>query len=1333
MELVDIVRRHSRLFTYFNRHDAPDGSWEPFFLWEPLVYYASIGVIDVEKKGKYLNQLFLQLSHFAESPGERERWGPLQLASYRNVFAEVFSLFRQVNDWWSDFSNFTKAEDTSFRDTVRLAIKQRLAPKLDLALSLRRKTLRFFPGIFPRAAGLEGFETALWRLDVDAENVDVESEDGLSQDGASDPDKQDPDLLLKDLAGIVWPTFSTFSRLVHYARVRFDQISATPENLRPHFALYLNFIKQFRLAQIELNKLPERHLDYYYRIVLRQAPAPAIPDRVYVAFEKVPGEGRLTLPVGAALNAGTDASGRPMTYQTERALSMGDAAIEARAVVYLTNPSGATGDGPPQFCGFYAAPVANSTDGLGAPLPSTSSAWTTFGEDQAALPPSARTMPDGAVGFAISSPTLELMDGERAITLEVTFQENPSRPQPAISLNRAYCRVSYSGPDGWVEVVPSQIRTYRLVVGDAGQPVQLSLRIRLRHGAPACVNFNPKKLEGNLDPASPALRVLFLNPLFPLAGANDPAAKYNAAFRTARALRVRITTCVFGNENLVLENQGGLVAAGKPFPIFGAQPVPGNYLLVGKAEAFRKRLDLVKLVLRWQNLPQGPNGLADYYQVFLEGLTAPIPGMFQNAEYEVELDYLAGGRWRPWDSAGPANGPRHIFEWDPSTAEDAFAEGKPDGKLKPKTTFRCALSLKGNPRPDTPPENPPRYSAASETGFFRVRFTAPDYGFGQAVYPQVVTKIAFRNARTLMNQAKSETDAQAASPPAAFPFILLKTPAKQSGIRAFFWRIFHPGKTAYTFVPRLFTELKKAGNMPIEMAQFLEKHQMDPTITLKAIDSLNGKMFADMLSMEKIIAKTLGFGNRSAAEKTSILQNFYAWFRHLLHPFPSTLFAGLIPPPLAPLVPTLASVALSYRSETTLAWDGSTPAAPDRFYHLLPFGRADLTPSNETNICPTLIPSFEKGGVFHLGFAKVAPPETVSLLFQLEERSILQPTPKPDSPKWDYLAGNKWKPLDGSVQDETFGFLRTGIIEIRLASDVDARHEVMPSGLYWIRARTSDPGARLKAVAILSGATVAAWDAPESYPADAFAAHFATALPPGSVTGLAAERPAVKKVFQPLPSFGGKPPESRDQFYTRIAEQLRHKSRAVAPWDYERLLLESHHEVFYAKVIPSSESNAAGPTGEFCLMVLPTVKSIPAAVPPAFTQGELEIMTKSLRDQASPFARVEILNPAYDLLKVIVQVLFQTDQSAEYYTRRLDQDLREFISPWIYSQSSVTHPDATFRNADFFEFIQRRPYVVRVVSCETELSGDPCKDKLIVARSPGGMILSAGQHTIIVT
>jgi len=95
---------------------------------------------------------------------------------------------------------------------------------------------------------------------------------------------------------------------------------SNPELYRPHLVLFLTFLRLFQDAQTYLNGFGRRHLDFYYRQVLRMLNKPAIPDQVNLLLDLAAGVSAVQVPAGTALSAGPDSLGRELIYATDRSL-----------------------------------------------------------------------------------------------------------------------------------------------------------------------------------------------------------------------------------------------------------------------------------------------------------------------------------------------------------------------------------------------------------------------------------------------------------------------------------------------------------------------------------------------------------------------------------------------------------------------------------------------------------------------------------------------------------------------------------------------------------------------------------------------------------------------------------------------------------------------------------------------------------------------------------------------------------------------------------------------------------------------------------------------------
>src|SRR5207244_9465100 len=118
----------------------------------------------------------------------------------------------------------------------------------------------------------------------------------------------------------------------------------------------------------------------------------------------------------------------------------------------------------------------------------------------------------------------------------------------------------------------------------------------------------------------------------------------------------------------------------------------------------------------------------------------------------------------------------------------------------------------------------------------------------------------------------------------------------------------------------------------------------------------------------------------------------------------------------------------------------------------------------------------------------------------------------------------------------------------------------------WLRARSSSPAMAGLVRVLRTDAVEAVYRlAPGHEGEDATPA---TPLAAAGVTALRTAVPGLKKVTNPLPSWGGRGPEADDAFFARSGGVVRHRGRAVTPWDVEELLLPGFPQLAPVRCLP---------------------------------------------------------------------------------------------------------------------------------------------------------------------
>ena len=396
--------------------------------------------------------------------------------------------------------------------------------------------------------------------------------------------------------------------------------------------------------------------------------------------------------------------------------------------------------------------------------------------------------------------------------------------------------------------------------------------------------------------------------------------------------------------------------------------------------------------------------------------------------------------------------------------------------------------------------------------------------------------------------------------------------------------------------------------------------------------------------------------------------------------------------PNPPYVPTLKSVALDYTAKESFI--PFNPNGIDQFLMLDFFGFAE-TKKNEQAL---LIPQFPQHGALYIGLKNATPPQTVSFLFQVESGTVpgAELLNRSDM-HWSYLAGNQWQPLasEDILEDATDAMQKPGIVRLNLGANATSSGYLMPAGLHWIRLtvdQQADGAAALidvRAQAARGTLITANPDAIEQL------------IPAKTISKLVNKVSAIKSVTQDYPSFNGVSIENDVSYFRRVSERVRHRNRASAGWDYERIVLEAFPGVFKVKCLPHTDINNIINPGNVKLVVVPDMRVNRGGdlLQPKDNLASLrQIETYLIDNYLGAFVKLEVVNPEYETLLVDCKVTFLPGFDPGFYTNQLQEDIRRFLSPWAFEEGKDIIFGGKVYKSEILAFVEGRPYVDFVVN-----------------------------------
>ncbi len=362
-------------------------------------------------------------------------------------------------------------------------------------------------------------------------------------------------------------------------------------SLTPHLTLFICFLKLMDFSKQTFNNLTKRHLDFYYKEILEIDKQEATPDKSYVIFELAKKAIQEKIPEGTLLDAQKDLNGKKRVFKTNNELIANQAKV-TEVKSFLNDPLTRE---------LKMARAANTLDGVAEKLPDTSNYWWPFGynaNEVASDNSDFKELENANFGFSIASPLLNLKEGERKVTVTLSFQDNGSKLQ---ELSKAYIenniKVLCSGEEEWLSDIA--------VKCNVNANKKLELVFTLSKDFPAVVNYNKEVLLQSFQTSFPVVR-------FVIAG-NDYYEMYEA-LSEKEIKNIDIAVDVKGIKSVSLENDNGVLNSGKPYYPFTAQPVTGSNFYIKYPEMFAKKWQQASITINWKNTP---NSIKDLYRGYV--------------------------------------------------------------------------------------------------------------------------------------------------------------------------------------------------------------------------------------------------------------------------------------------------------------------------------------------------------------------------------------------------------------------------------------------------------------------------------------------------------------------------------------------------------------------------------------------------------------------------------------------------------------------------------------------------------------------------------------------
>lgn len=1068
----------------------------------------------------------------------------------------------------------------------------------------------------------------------------------------------------------------------------------------PHFALFMAFLKLFKYAQDEMNKITKKHLDFYYRDVLHLVENPAVPDQVYLIFELAKHVSSTLLEKHTEFKAGKDELGKNVVYESKSETALNKATVAEIKAVFNNRNNIFSGLNPyPKNNGrIYHSIVANSEDGKGAELTNDDKSWRTFGGVK--FPNLSNGSDDALVadrelseiGIAIASPNLFLAEGERIITIYLKLPDNSNLDNIFDEVLYDAFRLKFSGEEKWIE--PNWEKSYSS--GTDWENVDPIIARRVLDFINSAAK--PEDIAGS-EPSE--------GPVFddPTKGFGNQVRDYDIGLTVASRIiseRNKLGTAGFttlkqlydikyvGNDKL----NDLVYSFGDPLQftkidkknkriiikrtITRDQEAIVAYNEKALLDPIKTKWPVVKIVLNTKSI------IDPFVYTFLKDLKIENIDMVvdvrevKNLVIQNDQSVLDPGKpFQPFGNRPIVTSNFYIGSWE----------------IFQKSLSQLNVNLKWFGLPE---------DATGFSGYYSKYY-----------YPAGVSSRSNTSflAKTNILDKKSWKAINPVTPNTSNLF----TPAS--------------GKLLADRVLS-FTTSGVSGEPPVnilgnvsrdtELEPFTEYDQKSQKGFLRI--TLDGADFGHkdyQLSYTKAVLNAINSTNPKADYSEDL--------------------------PKEPYTPQIETISLDYVSavkiKTVNVKKEDYNERIEQVFSVHPMGIGEINTTNSGNY---LFPQYNNEGELYIGIKDLVPPQNLSVLFQVSEGTS-NPDLNPPVIKWSYLAGDNWEDFSDQniLSDTTKGLITTGVILFDIPSKVSKENNVLTNGYFWLRASAETDSDGIPHLIDIKCQAAKVEFADNNNDPD----YLAKPLPEKTISKMVVADSSVKKIEQPFTSFGGRIKEESDDFYTRVSERLRHKNRAITIWDYERIILQNFPSVYKVKCLnhtrfegTSTSINEASP-GNVSLVVVSNIRNKNAVDPlkPRTSLVTLTDIKNFIGKIQSPYINLHVYNPLFEEIRVRFNVRFHTGFDKGIYSVKLNEALIKFLSPWAYATGSDIVFGGKIHKSVILNFVEEQEYVDYITCFEMFhiVPGDPAynpeKDvDEAVASTSASVLGSATGHLITV-
>jgi len=1218
------------LVNFYDDKNNINGNWSPFLLKDPVFLLAHISAIPLhQQQSLYRNEL-LRLQSCSLVPD----------APVEELTAIINRLFDQLTDVFMKIERWTAYMQQSFdydlKKYVLHEVKNTFSEYFWALLSFRDAAYRSAPSsglLYADYFPFTSYDSLIWKQSKGRRpywEVLHISEDFIANEKTPEENIRNCYLVLHKAGETI---FGFLHTIIGHAPEEYDRIKKR-RSPYPDTTLLRVFEKLLRIYQEEQNQLAGKHLEFYYRDILQQAPRLAVADKVYVCANTSGKAATYQLAGGTMLDAGMDAQNQPIQFACTEDICINPATIlnaHTLSVVPLTDTFSSV------FIQSIHAPDTIVKDEQGTPT-----GWSTFGGSAAG----------GAVqlnaGLIVASPMLLLQEGERHIKCRLVFHK--AVQAELFDMGNYYL----SSKDTWLDI--TQVAVFTPL-----SATEIELYIELPASQPPIVPYVLNPEGANVQ--WPMLKLEFSY----FSAPSDPPVL------TAITIDVKATKL----KNIQLYNDNGGLSAKAPFPLFGNVPMVNSNFIIGSNEIFSKPLQSLYLEMTWD--ASLPTDFQTYYQSY--------------NDYIATLTKTQGGAAAQRIITQPdTKNKSGVFSWISKALGILFTLGKKLGKQGAKSIVAFG-KLIGNFFIDqkiasglsNQPANTPFNNLC-----FTVNFSMLDMHIWNPVNLHGMSRVIAPDGDVSFVPYQKDKDCK---PLANSDTLLFGTQNIETNKRDIGKQNANSTTNDRTITETKCVTLKGSyfGLAPIATNSQIPPFPYTPNASIQHQTLSYSEQSSTGFIKMTLTGPTYGFG-------TVIYPNVVADIALnnalLISKKSDDSAKPLSSPANLPFIPKVADFQMHYSASVTYTFNTSQGDYPIQCFSFSPLcsamvydntsqipvevstGIGSLPGAKQTAGGIPLHPAFPYQGNLFLEMDNVIAPAPLNFYFELA--SSYGRITGGNYCHYSYLTGSGWNSLS-VLSDETNQFSCSGIIQVNVPADISKNTVFMGTQKYWISIGVNAEPALFADTFFLKTNGFTAVRSGDHFLSEMTAPVLAASQITRPVNAI----PQLAGFIQPFSSLGGKAAENENSMNRRISNRIQTKDRAVTATDYFRLLRQNYADLYYVKTVYDQNSKS---TNVYVVRSVENSSRINAYLP-LITECMEANMQSFLQQRVSSFASVKVRNFDLQFLQVQAEIELEPGLQADGVTRKINEALNIFLAPWISSSQPQIKIDEGITDAQVAIFI----------------------------------------------